>query len=97
MAWVNAGGEDGASAIPATIATTGSTLLVEPAGAPPKTAAGWNVYVGTGPDSMALQNGSPIAIGQTWLQPATLAAGRPPGTGQRPSYLKPVPRAIQRG
>jgi hypothetical protein len=97
VAWVNAGGEDGASAVPATIATTGSTLLVEPAGAPPKTAAGWNVYVGTGPDSMALQNGSPIAIGQTWLQPAAVAAGRPPGPGQRPSYLKPVPRAIQRG
>jgi hypothetical protein len=100
VAWVNAGGEDGASAIPATIATTGSSLLVQPVGrggAPPKTAAGWNVYVGTGPDSMALQNGSPIAIGQTWLQPATLAAGRPPGAGQRPSYLKPVPRAIQRG
>jgi hypothetical protein len=97
VAWVNAGGEDGASAIPATIATMGSSLLVHPADAPPRTAAGWNVYVGTGPDSTALQNGSPIAIGQRWLQPATLAAGRPPGTGQLPSYLKPVPRMIQRG
>jgi hypothetical protein len=97
VAWVNAAGEDGASADPAIIATTGSTLLVQPAGAVPKTAAGWNVYVGADPDSMALQNGSPIAIGQTWLQPATLAAGRPPGPGQRPSYLKPVPRMIQRG
>ncbi len=97
VAWVNAAGEEGASALPATIATAGSTLLVQPAGAPPRTAAGWNVYVGTGPDSMALQNGSPIAIGQTWLQPAPLAAGRPPGPGQRPSYLKPVPRVIQRG
>ena len=97
VAWVNAGGEDGACALPATIATTGSSLLVQPAGAPPKTAAGWNVYVGVGPDSMALQNSSPIAIGQNWLQPAPLAAGRPPGPGQRPSYLKPVPRVIQRG
>jgi hypothetical protein len=97
VSWVNNAGEDGASAIPATIATAGSSLLVQPADAPPRTAAGWNVYVGTGPDSMALQNGSPIAIGETWLQPATLAAGRPPGTGQRPSYLKPVPRMIQRG
>ena len=100
VAWVNTGGEDGACALPATITTTGSSLRVQPVGpggAPPKTAAGWNVYVGTGPDSMALQNGSPIAIGQTWLQPATLAAGRPPGPGQRPSYLKAVPRAIQRG
>jgi hypothetical protein len=97
MAWVNAAGEDGACALPATIATTRSSLLVQPAGAPPKTAAGWNVYVGAGPDSVALQNGSPIAIGQSWLQPAPLAAGRPPGPGQRPSYLKPVPRMIQRG
>ena len=97
VAWVNAAGEDGASALPATIATTGSSLLVQPAGAPPKTAAGWNIYMGVGPDSMALQNGSPIAIGQTWLQPAVVAAGRPPGPGQRPTYLKPVPRVIQRG
>ena len=97
VAWVNAAGEEGACAPPATIATTGSSLLVQPAGAAPKTAAGWNVYVGAGPDSMTLQNGSPIAIGQTWLQPAALAAGQPPGPGQRPSYLKPVPRMIQRG
>jgi hypothetical protein len=97
VAWVNAAGEDGACALPATIATTGSSLLVQPAGAAPKTAARWNVYVGVGPDSMALQNGSPIAIGHTWLQPAALAAGRPPGLGHRPSYLKPVPRMIQRG
>jgi hypothetical protein len=97
VTWVNAGGEDGASALPAAIATTGSTLLVQPADAPPRTAAGWNVYVGSGPDSMALQNGSPVAIGQAWLQPGALAAGRPPGPGQRPSYLKPVPRMIQRG
>ena len=97
VAWVNAAGEDGASALPAAIATTGCSLLVQPAGAPPKTAAGWNVYVGKGPDSMALQNASPVAIGHTWLQPATLAAGRSPGQGQSPTYLKPVPRMIQRG
>ncbi len=97
VAWVNAAGEEGACAVPATIATSGSSLLVQMAGVPPKTAAGWNVYVGLGPDSMALQNGSPIAIGQTWLQPAILASGRPPGAGQSPSFLKPVPRVIQRG
>ena len=97
VAWVNAAGEEGACAQPAIVATTGSSLRVQPAGAPPKTAAGWNVYVGAGPDSMALQNGPPIALGQTWLQPAAVAAGRPPGPGQRPTYLKPVPRVIQRG
>ena len=97
VAWVNAAGEEGACAQPAIVATTGSSLRVQPAGAPPKTAAGWNVYVGAGPDSMALQNGPPIALGQTWLQPAAVAAGRPPGLGQRPTYLKPVPRVIQRG
>src|SRR5208283_586226 len=32
VAWVNAGGEDGACAIPATVATTASSLLVQPAG-----------------------------------------------------------------
>jgi hypothetical protein len=97
VAWVNSAGEEGACALPATVTTSGSSLLVQPAGAPPKTAAGWNVYVGAGPDSMAVQNGSPIATVQTWLQPAAVAAGRPPGAGQLPTYLKPVPRVIQRG
>ncbi|MBV9503811.1 MAG: hypothetical protein JO323_02275 [Acidobacteriia bacterium] len=97
MAWLNSGGEEGASA-PATVVTTADgTFLVQP-GVAPSTAVAWNVYVGAGPETMFLQNSSPIPNGQPWLQPANLiTSSRSPGTGQRPMMLRPVPRILQRG
>jgi hypothetical protein len=95
MAWTN-GGEEGASAIAATITISASTIEVHP-GAVPAGATGWNVYVGLTP-SATLQNTVPIPVGQVWLQPGVLGTmGRAPGSGQSPSYIKPVPRMIQRG
>lgn len=97
VTWVNNAGEEGAPAIPTTITTASSTFLVEPGIAPAKT-AGWNVYSGASPDSMYRQNGSLLEIGQTWEQPQSLAqTGILPGKGQKPSYLQPLPRIIQRG
>src|ERR1039457_4901930 len=85
MAWTNSTNEEGAPAVASAITTTQSTLLVQPV-APPANAAGWNVYVGTDPDGLEVQNGSPILVGQTWLQPDTVTTGgRGPGTGQSPS------------
>jgi hypothetical protein len=95
--WVNRVGEEGAPAAPATIATTSSTFLVE-SGTAPGTAAGWNVYVGTSPDAMYRQNSVLIATSQTWQQPGTLIQiGSLPGKGQKPTYLQPLPRILQRG
>jgi hypothetical protein len=97
MAWMNREGEEGAGAVPNAIATAGSSLLAQP-GNPPPNATGWNVYVGGAPGLMVRQNAAPIAIGQTWLQPNTLTTvGPAPGCGQRPNYMRPIPRVIQRG
>lgn len=97
VAWVNDAGEEGASAVPAVVTIAGSTLEVRP-GAPLGCAVGWSVYIGGAPESMVQQNGSPIGTGQTWQQPEALAtAGRAPSAGQEPTYLKPIPRVIQRG
>jgi hypothetical protein len=96
MAWVNSRGEEGAAANPAMVATAAGTFLARP-GNPPDAATGWNVYAGAAPESMIRQNAAPIGTGQTWLQPALAASGPGPGTGQPPSYLKPLPRAIERG
>jgi hypothetical protein len=97
MAWVNNAGEEGASADPAVMTTTSSTLLVTP-GNPPGNAMGWRVFVGPAPDSMTLQDAAPLPTGQTWIQPNSLiTTGRRPGNGQRPSYIQPIPRVIQRG
>ena len=98
MSWISAGGDEGApSAAPATAASSQGTLLVQPVQAPP-VATAWNVYIGVDPGSLSLQNQSPIPAGQTWLQPPQLnTTGRAPGPGQAPSFVKPVPRFIQRG
>lgn len=97
VAWVNTSSEEGASATPAVITIASSTLQVQP-GAPPDNAVGWNVYVGGEANGMVLQNEWPIGAGAMWRQPDSLAtAGRAPGTGQEPTYFKPVPRMIQRG
>jgi hypothetical protein len=97
MSWTNSTNEEGSPAVTSAITTSQSTLLVQPV-APPANATGWNVYVGTEPDGLELQNASPIAAGQTWLQPDTVTTGgREPGTGQPANYLRPAPRVIQRG
>jgi len=97
MAWMNRAGEEGASAVTAAIATVSSSFLVQPVNMPVN-AAGWKVYVGDAPETMVQQNGSPIAAGQVWQQPNALnRAGTQPGSGQAASYMRPVPRLIQRG
>jgi hypothetical protein len=97
VAWTNQAGEEGASAAPNTISTASQTLLVQPVN-PPKNAVGWNAYVGVDSDSMFRQNSAPIAIAQTWTQPAPLTTtGQRAGQGQTPNFTKPVPRVLQRG
>jgi hypothetical protein len=97
ISWVNAAGEEGAAS-EATAATISSgTILVE-AGTAPNTGTGWNVYAGTDPNDLSLQNAAPVEAGVSWVQPGVLSTtGRPPGTGQAWNYLRPIPRVIQRG
>jgi hypothetical protein len=96
IAWTNAAGEEGGSSEAAMIEVSGSSFAVETT-APPKV-KGWNVYCGTLPSTMTIQNSATLAPGQTWVQPDTLStSGRPAGSGQAPNYRLPVPRTIQRG
>ncbi len=97
MTWTNSKGEEGAPSVLTPITTTASSWLVQPA-PPPSSAVGWNVYAGTDPGALTQQNGSPIAVSLTWLQPNAIASGgNAPGCGQSPNYLMPVPRVILRG
>ena len=58
-AWTNAAGEEGASSIPTMIQVSGSSFAVQTT-APPNV-KGWNVYCGTDPATMTLQNGTALA------------------------------------
>jgi len=95
-AWINGQGDEGCNSNPAVVTTVASTVSVA-AGAVPEGAAGWNVYVGTAPETLMLQNGAPLAGGTVWRQPAMLANGRQPGAGQAPNVLRPIRQFIQRG
>ena len=96
-AWVNRVNEEGASAIPAAITTVSSSFSAK-LGPAPANATGWNVYVGMDPDSMTLQNSSPLGVGADWVQPVWISAtGRKPGYGQAPSYVQALARIVQRG
>ena len=97
-AWINASSEEGApSRLASLIVPDQAVLQVTPV-TPPGNARSWNIYAGTSIDSITLQNSSPLAIGQLWTESSTgLVTGRPAGNGQEPSFLKPVPRVLQRG
>jgi len=96
VAWTNAAGEEGASSLPETIRVSGSSFAVQTTA--PANVKGWNVYSGTSPEVMTIQNGPILTLGQTWVQPDTIStSGRPAGSGQAPSYRLAVPRTIQRG
>ncbi|MCU1235360.1 MAG: hypothetical protein JWP63_3327 [Candidatus Solibacter sp.] len=95
--WTNAAGSEGAVSTPVTIEIAGSSFAVTPGAAPPN-AKGWNVYAGTGPEALTLQNDTPLGLDRAWPQPNTIAnGGHSAGSGQSPDYLLPVPRTILRG
>lgn len=98
MAWVNANGEEGAAAESRSLAIPSGGSLTVSAVNPPANARGWNVYVGAFEDALYRQNEAPLTLGHAWAQntePTTL--GQRPGDGQKPGYLRALPRVLQRG
>ena len=96
IAWTNTAGEEGESSAPAMIQVSGSSFAVQTTA--PANVNGWNVYCGTSPTTMTMQNSPTLGPGQTWVQPETVSTtGRMAGSGQKPTYRLPVPRTIQRG
>lgn len=97
MAWVNGNGEEGAVGDPVDVSIAGGTLSAQ-AGSAPANATGWNVYAGSDPNVLTLQNARPLDPQETWLQPAPLAqGGRAAGNGQEAAWFKLAPRVIPRG
>ena len=96
VTWIGANGAEGApSELAAITAGDGTSLNVKAVNAPAGV-VGWNVYVGYTGDDLTLQNGTPLAVGQTWGEPAGgLMAGTAVGNGQTPdSYLRQSSRRV---
>jgi len=83
VSWVGASGQEGSpSEVTTYDAPAGSLPAVQMPDAP-AVAKAFNVYLGLTPDGLALQNLTPVAVGQSFTLPETgLAAGRAPGDGQ---------------
>jgi hypothetical protein len=99
VAWRNATDAEGrASQMTAIDVPSGSALVVSAVN-PPANAVSWNVYVGTTPDSLFLQNTTPLSPTDVWLAPdfGLVTSGPQPGDGQEPAFLTPGPRILLRG
>jgi hypothetical protein len=98
VSWLNVENEEGQPSNPSVLTVAaGNALVVQPVNQPANATA-WNVYVGLTPTALALQNTSPQALDQVWVQAAPVSTlGQTPGCGQAPDYLRALPRVIQRG
>jgi hypothetical protein len=95
VSWTNAAGEEGACSDPAKISTAGSSFEVRHGDAPAN-ASGWNVYVGYSPDVLLRQNGAELFLDAPWVE-NSFSIGLAAGSGQKPTYLQPIARLIERG
>ena len=96
--WVGALGQEGTvSDAEQATSIDGSAVVVGVSG-PPSSAVSWNVYAGSAPENVTLQNTSPLSIKATWMLPASgLCSGRTPGSGQVPECWIVDRRILLRG
>lgn len=99
ITYLNSTGEESASSFAESFAVPDGAAVDIQLVPPPVNVSGWNVYVGTAPDSLYLQNEDALTPDSDSLfYPSTLVtAGDTPGAGQKPNYFRSLPRLIQRG
>jgi len=98
VGWVNAAGQEGQASDASSIAVAAGRYMTVSTAGTPSNAAGFNVYAGSAPDSMALQNASPLASGSSYTYvPGMVSGGRGPGRGQCSQFKRRLTRTILRG
>jgi hypothetical protein len=98
VAWVNAAGQEGQASDASSIAAAAGRYMTVSATGAPGNATAFNVYAGSTPDSMTLQNASALSPGSTYTYvPGMVGGGRGPGRGQSPQFRRQLTRTILRG
>jgi hypothetical protein len=95
VTWVNACGQEGAPSSLAQSGTSAGQQLVVTVGGPPPNATSWNVYVGTSPAALSLQNQS--AAMSSWTMTSGPNPGAPIPMGQLPTWFIVDHRVMERG
>lgn len=97
VAWVNKSGEESAASDMSQFTTSDGQQLVVSSGNAPANAMGWNIYAGASPQSVGLQNSTPIAVNDSWTLPTGVQPGAPPPGGQQPTWYVMDQHVIERG
>ena len=98
IAWVNATGDEGEASEPSSITVAQGQLMTVAAAGGSTNVAGFNVYVGSTPNSMSLQNAAILGPNDIYTYiPGAAAGGRAPGCGQEPQFRRPLVRTLLRG
>jgi hypothetical protein len=97
VTWVNAPGQEGAPSDFVPCATSDGEQLMVTVGIAPPCVTSWNVYVGTLPSMLNLQNQSPLGTSSSWTMTSGLNPGKPLSEGQKPTWFVVDHRVIERG
>ncbi len=98
VTWVGQGGIEGAPSATKALTKAGPSALTIAAIDPPAIATGWNIYASYSPTGLTRQNDAPMALGQTWTEPASgLKTGKPVSCGQRPEMFVHLTGVLNRG
>ncbi|HUA18313.1 MAG TPA: hypothetical protein VMB25_06175 [Bryobacteraceae bacterium] len=97
VTWVNQAGEEGAPSDMSQLTTSDGQQLAVACGSLPANVAGWNVYAGTSPQSLGLQNSIPMEANSSWAMAMGMQPGTPPPEGQQPTWYVMDQHVIQRG
>jgi hypothetical protein len=95
--WVNEAGQESSPSDIGQVDTSAGEQVTVALANPPGAAAGWNMYLGATPDTMGLQNETPIAINDSWTTTEPPAQGRLAGRGQEPNWFLVDHQVIERG
>ena len=96
VALVNAAGQEGAASEVVMVNVAAAMQAQVNLSAPPGNARGWNVYAGSGPESLMRQNDEVLDVSASWTQPV-LKTGGAPGDGQAATFYAVQNRVIRRG
>lgn len=98
VSWINVAQQEGLASDPVVVTSNDGAAITVGIPNPPQVAMFWDVYAGSGPDNMTLQNQAPLPITSTWMVPTTgLSTGRPPTDGQSPEWWVVDRRVLPRG